>query len=318
MIVLSRKGLDTSIGTATLKVNGKDVRLKIPHSLILSDGTMLSIPIPEIQRVGGENINRNSGVTYGDFLERFRATGHGDYKKVEGYLGAYRDIYCHQDPDIQPFARRKGVQIEAVFGIGGPQMKNPILKEMMARRDTIRELLFLFFGVFRHIDGDERPFHAIWGMFAPRRCLYLKSCGELEETLDACAKRYGVKVATPAQLGIEIASPGDKSRYAYHPHLVEGYAGGGDFLFVGEKEARDYATFLYRPSLRLSIEGEPMTHWRPDALPWCRRRDGELCAGMTPYCRAQKMFVDAGGQWQETAVTADDRERVWKAKMKKG
>ena len=39
---------------------------------------------------------------------------------------------------------------------------------------------------------------------------------------------------------------------------------------------------------------------------------------MTPYCRAQKMFVDAGGQWQETAVTADDRERVWKAKMKKG
>ena len=143
-LILSRKGFDggeTAGGTA---------------SPVFPDGSMLSLPIPAYQ----------SPTLYGDL--RFNGLNVGDvvHDLTDGRYG--RDSYAHLGPDINwGLIRKRGVGWRGLTGQANPSASGHLLNEGVGIGD-----LFLFFGLFRHVeqvDGawdyarGSTPFHALWG-----------------------------------------------------------------------------------------------------------------------------------------------------------
>lgn len=333
MIVLSRKGVDSSSGEKGFSLrDGREVSPNIPDSLILSDGRMLSIPIPEVVSSGGEKrLNTDSGITYGDFLSTLKGGIHeDDYSYLEGYLKNVKEAYLHNDPDIQRLASVSSRE-KATFGIGHNPMVSAVLKGLLARGEKVEDLLFLFFGRFKHIeppesgDGDpvkEIPFHAIWGFMKPESCLFIGSAEELEKILKETSRNVGVPYSDSlaSELGISL---GEKSLFPRHPHCQESYQSDGKFIFYTGDQKR-YGVFRYNQELlRLTVPGEEsLSKWRPDVLPWFR----SISANMAPfYVKAVVDHIDThSGQWQEAVALSQrlgknccDEEKTWRKEIER-
>jgi hypothetical protein len=133
-LILSRKGFDSAAGGCP--------------SPIFSDGSMLSLPIPD----------KHAQVAYQEIRWQ-RDVG----ELVEGLTGGKRPRthFAHLDPDLRPDAltREPGWR--------------PMLGQHASSQSHLRNQgvgpgdLFLFWGLFRHVDETLRwrrkPMHVIWG-----------------------------------------------------------------------------------------------------------------------------------------------------------
>lgn len=142
-IVLSRKGFDSAAGGGP--------------SPVLKDGTMLSLPIPEIP--GMENAPRK--------LKNWHKYDELNLPKKIKDCCREQSEYCHLDPDIRPTLSRKKRIFQPAFGqcgAAGGHLHNQIDIGKINRGDD--GILFLFFGLFRCWKNENftgKPFHAIWG-----------------------------------------------------------------------------------------------------------------------------------------------------------
>jgi hypothetical protein len=134
-IVLSRKGFDTVSGGCP--------------SPIFPDGSMLALPIPD----------RTSPVRYRELVWKGRNVGELVEHLTRG--GQQASDGAHLDPDLRRDARSR------------PPGWRPVLGQVAAAQGHLRNRgvgpgdLFLFWGLFREVDGDlswvGRPVHVIWG-----------------------------------------------------------------------------------------------------------------------------------------------------------
>src|SRR5260370_22879778 len=122
-IVLSRKGFDSESG-------------KVP-SPILPDGTLVTLPIPDL--------SRTSGITYDDI----GAADHGSIERIVEDLtnqNISRQHFAHLDPDLRrsSYPRRPGWR--PLFGQAGGDQTH-LNKNQVGVGD-----LFLFFGWFKEVE----------------------------------------------------------------------------------------------------------------------------------------------------------------------
>ena len=144
-IVLSRKGFDSATGGGP--------------SPVLEDGTMLSLPIPEVPE---------KGYTHSDLKNWHR---YDQLNLTEQVKNLCKSKYCHLDPDIRPDLWCHCEKWQPTFGqcnaAAGHLIKHLELQDETDKKIKITEsVLFLFFGLFRKHNGTQfygEPFHAIWG-----------------------------------------------------------------------------------------------------------------------------------------------------------
>ncbi len=233
--VLSRKGFDSSYG-------------KHP-SLILPDGTMLSIPIPE-QNSAGERF---------DTGRRF-----SELNLPPLPYPVDMDSCCHLDPDIRESIWKKL-----------PENWVPSFGQCNAAQSHLRNHdigagdVFLFFGLFQKVDDGGRLvgrcFHAIWGYMQVESVLHLDD----PEDARTASERLPWHPHTTGT--VRSLEPYEKHNTLYVGSRRGklridgrecGYPSYGAFRFTGDSEK----------FLRLTIrESQQTTRWDYEALPWVDR-----------------------------------------------
>ena len=247
--VLSRKGFDSQFGGHP--------------SPILPDGTMLSLPIPELD---ADHLSCDSGCRYCELkLKNFPVNG----------------CFCHLDPDIRPELYRSK-----------PKNWRPALGQCGAAASHLQSLkigrgdIFLFFGLFQHWRQNQgfigHPFHAIWGY------MQIADIIDLHRTPDAIS-RYAWHPHTKRCLM--------DGKTEHMPNLL---FIGSEHLSLSPDHP-GYGTFRFHESLQLTIPGETrLTHWRYEALPWVDRKkpfmtyhNGDNCLPgyFQAACRGQEFVI---------------------------
>ena len=133
-IVLSRKGFDSAAGGGP--------------SLVLENGTMLSLPIPEFADKGHvpKNLDTAGWHKYDDLnLVPEIIT----YCKETG-----KSEFCHLDPDIRPDLWCHCEKWQPTFGqcnAAAGHLKNQLDLNNIEQEN----ILFLFFGLFRHWTNNK-------------------------------------------------------------------------------------------------------------------------------------------------------------------
>lgn len=136
-IVFSRKGFDSASGGCP--------------SPILPDGSLLSLPIPDV--------TQTSPTRYRDLVRH----GHNVGDLVERLAGSRvrADSLAHLDPDLVESMRPRQQGWRPAFGQCAAAQGH-LRKQAVGVGDV-----FLFWGLFRRVDGDLRwagpRLHAIWG-----------------------------------------------------------------------------------------------------------------------------------------------------------
>ena len=148
--ILSRKGYDSQYGGEP--------------SPVLADGTMLSLPIPEMDHLGRKK--------WSTCTSQLRLGVHCNSR------------FVHLDPDIRPeLYENRPENWTPLFGQSGIAARH-LMRSAVAPGDV-----FLFFGLFRFWDekncryGKENAFHAIWGYMKIRRILDLGKAGDRREAI---------------------------------------------------------------------------------------------------------------------------------------
>jgi len=218
ILSLSKKGFDT--------VNGGG------PSPILSDGRMLTMPIPE-PRIGVHAAEYGNiqfeNYTYQQIL---RNLGHV-------YVPLGNDA-AHLDPDLIAGTLSRAPGWRGLFGQVDQAQGH------LANQGVGTGSLFLFWGWFENVDGNglipnSRAFSAIFG--------YL----EVDFVINV-----GIDPIPPYAGG--------------HPHFANGYPFQNNCVYVARQnlswnpQKSGWGVFNYHPRLRLSIEGENRSNWK---LPGC-------------------------------------------------
>ncbi len=245
--ILSRKGFDSTYGGMP--------------SPVFPDGTMLSLPIPEITAKGSQEQGDGSTNT-GTAFEHLNLP-----KDQKELLKNNRHKYCHLDPDI-----RKGLHQslsdswKPLFGqCRGPQTH-------LASNGVKPGDIFLFFGTFRQVILKDKswqftgaPFHAIWGY---------------------------MEIA-------EILSGTDIERYPWHPHSHKPYTecenntlyiGREKLSLIGMTDYPGYGVFKLNPALILTLPNKKkrLSCWDYTKLPWLDLKKQEAnMTGHTPKPNAK-------------------------------
>jgi len=134
-LILSRKGFDSKSGGCP--------------SPIFSDGSLLSLPIPD----------KRSPVRYRDL--NWRGMNLGDLVSTLSRGRQRPDYRAHLDPDLDPELLPRPPGWRPLFGQDGPSQGH-LRNQGVGAGD-----LFVFWGLFRAVDQDLRwvgpPVHHIWG-----------------------------------------------------------------------------------------------------------------------------------------------------------
>lgn len=252
-IILSRKGFDKSTG--------------VLPSPILSDGRMISLPIPQYP-----NGVRKPGKPKTTVTTRYRDLL-GDGAAFSAYLEQQTsrrrnpitgDTIVHLDPDLRPELRSDNTAVTSLLFGQDAGAQGHLRNQCVEEGD-----LFLFYGYFKlcpadafpdlrgkpyigsHIPDQEQ--HVIWGW------LQVKT-----------------KCMVPAEDG---SIPSEVAWATHHPHVQQPVATnnciyiGTDSLSFRPKIAGAGVFSLYNPSLLLSDLNAPRCHdWREDELPFLRKR----------------------------------------------
>ena len=243
-IIFSRKGFDSSNGGSP--------------SPILEDGTIVSLPIPELNCDGKYSIRykdlKPHGVDLGKLIDDLAVKGKVSSKD-----------YAHFDPDICENAyspRKKGWR-----GLFGQCLaaQGHLFNEGVGKGD-----LFLFYGLYRKVkktngkyvyDKSARPIHLIWGWM---------QIGDIIKVADE---------QTSKQLKYPWAS--------YHPHYHFQKQHINNTLYVasetlniealGGNKIKGYGVFEhYREELQLTDPDKDKTsYWRLPA--WMYQENKESC-----------------------------------------
>ncbi len=247
--ILSRKGFDSQFGGHP--------------SPVLSDGTMLSLPIPELD---ADHLSCDSGRRYCELkLKNFPVNG----------------CFCHLDPDIRP---------ELYLAL--PQNWLPAFGQcgaaaghLLGQGITVGDV-FLFFGLFRHWRPDRgfigRPFHAIWGY------MQIADIIDLHQTPDAVSRYAWHPHTRPGMMD-------GKAKHA--PNLL--FLGSQKLNFSPNYPG--YGAFRFRESLQLTIPGETrLTRWRYEAVPWVEKDEPFMTYHSRSSC--QVGYFQAAGRGQEFVI----------------
>lgn len=277
-LILSRKGLDSAWGG-------------VP-SPILSDGRLVSVPIPEpegpIDPGGGRgcgyrDILVDESTTFADLLDRLgvRAlrypTRGGVARLPPAAAGA------HLDPDVRRGARPRPPGWRPLFGQTGAAQGH------LARRGVGAGDLFLFFGWFRHVvaDGGSLSFtgpdlHVLWGWLEVAEVVAVDDDTDL-----------------PWADGHPHLAGRDRPRYAR-----------GNTLYLARRRLRRHPTLpgagtfpTYRDALRLTAVSErerAQARGRSDiaAVGATRRSRWSLPAALHPSRTAAPMSGNPPGRWR--------------------
>lgn len=168
-IILSRKGFDSSNGGCA--------------SPIMTDGTLLSMPIPDSEGVSFSDIAWYDN-TYADIL--------GQINKKKSYG------MCHLDPDIR---NNRVARVEGwapAFGQAGAA------QGLLANAGVERGDIFLFFGWFRQIEETVNGYR-----FASKKNLDFYYGNDLQVI-------YGYM-----QVGDILTDQNEIRKYYWHPHASE-------------------------------------------------------------------------------------------------
>ena len=251
--ILSRKGFDSRCGGHP--------------SPVLPDGTLLSLPIPE---VNAQMLAQESGCHYCQLnLSNFPVNG----------------CTCHLDPDIRPQLHKSlPPNWSAAFGQSGSSAKHLLNKDVKVGD------LFLFFGLFQHWSSQrgfyDKPFHAVWGY------MQIAEITDLQKDHESC-RFFSWHPHTKPTLN-------DKSSQ-HVPNLL--FKAEKHLSFAPELPG--YGVFKYAPELQLTKQGErQVTHWDYKHLPWVDRHkthDPHMSYHMEnnlhpdyfqAVCRGQEFVID--------------------------
>ena len=254
--ILSRKGFDSQFGGHP--------------SPILPDGTMLSLPIPELD---ANHLSCDSGCRYCDLnLKNFPVNG----------------CFCHLDPDIRP---------ELYHAL--PEHWRPILGQCGAAASHLQGQkikegdIFLFFGLFQYWHPDNGftglPFHAIWGY------MQIAEIIDLHETPNALSRYTWHPHTKPCLMD---------GKTEHLPNLL--FIGSERLSFAPEHPG--YGAFCFQEALQLTIPGESrLTHWRYEALPWVDRNKPFMTYHTEPNCHTNHFQAACRGQ---EFVIAEEKSAV--------
>ena len=215
--ILSRKGFDSQYGGHP--------------SPVLPDGTMLSLPIPEVD---SQMLACDSGCRYCQL-------------NLSGF--PVNECYCHLDPDIRPeLYKNLPSNWCAALGQCGAAAKH------LQNKDIETNDIFLFFGLFQHWSQQEgfsgKPFQAVWGYMQIDKVIDLKTYSE-------AIKNYSWHPHTKRCLNDDKA--------VHNPNLL--YTAAKHLSF--NTEYPGYGVFKYSSKLQLTCPGESLiTHWDYKNLPW--------------------------------------------------
>lgn len=215
--ILSRKGFDSQFGGHP--------------SPVLPDGTMLSLPIPEVD---SQMLAQDTGCRYCELnLSGFPING----------------CFCHLDPDIRPELHKKLPDNWcAALGQCGAAAKH-LLNEKVDTGD-----IFLFFGLFQHWNREDgftgKPFHAIWGYMQIDKVINLKDD-------PGAVRTYSWHPHTKPCLNDNKVEHASNLLFTATEYLsiMPDIAGYGVFKFASE--------------LQLTLpDNDLVTHWNYASLPW--------------------------------------------------
>ena len=261
--VLSRKGFDSKYGGHP--------------SPVLPDGTMLSLPIPELD---ADRLTRDSGCRYCELeLKNFPVSG----------------CFCHLDPDIRPELHRSlPKNWRPAFGQCGTAASH-LLSQEIGPGD-----IFLFFGLFRRWHPDKgftgKPFHAVWGY------MQVADVTDLCRTPDALSRYYWHPHTRPCLTD---------GKREHLPNLL--FLGRKHLSFAPERPG--CGSFCFHESLQLTIPGETrLTRWSYDALPWADRTAPCMTYHDGASCRPD--YFQAASRGQEFVISEEKTACVTRYFMK--
>ena len=217
-LVFSRKGFDSAAGGGP--------------SPIMSDGRMLTLPIPEPISDGGALYSELHDVDGTDYLTLLRRFGYTKY----GHESA-----AHLDPDLVPTTRSRQARWRGMLGqANGPA--SHLVKQRVGSGD-----LFLFWGLFANADGSQplkklRHQHALFGYLEVAQVV---NAGAGEVVPDACYHPH----FQPEYRGIQNKVYVATERFSHDPSRP------------------GWGVFRWSPTLRLTpLTSRGITEWR---LPSC-------------------------------------------------
>lgn len=264
--ILSRKGFDSQFGGHP--------------SPVFEDGTMLSLPVPEID---GKGEAHDTGCKFCELnFPKFKVNA----------------CFCHLDPDIRPeLYKKQPMNWVPALGQGGAAASHLMSNHIGA------EDVFLFFGLFRKWGRQSgyvgTPFHAIWGYMQIAEVINLSEHPEEKANYPwhPHTKDY-------------LLGDGKIDRRPGHvPNLL--YIGRKTLTF--KNEIPGYGSFRFtevsKPGLLLSIPDQKyLTHWRYEALPWTKggyanmtyHRDSNCCESYFQAASRGQEFVISENQSEST------------------
>lgn len=259
-IILSRKGFDSSYGGVA--------------SPIFTDGTMLSMPIPE---------DGDSGLLYSEI--EWNAHTYDSIWKSLGGKKYIPNSYCHLDPDIRAEVRKNKIEKwQAAFGQCSSALGH-LDNEGVKEGD-----IFLFFGRFRMADEKEMKyidgavdFQAIYG--------YLQ-IGNIVRGDDIKkymwhphSKEYGLKNA------LYLAT---------------------EKLIIDDRETDlpGFGLFKFSDELRLTIENDwHISYWKK--LPWMDNDDITMSYHRKRRYNDEKGYFESVKRGQEFVIDENDNVTEW-------
>ncbi len=276
-VILSRKGFDSSTGDIA--------------SPILSDGTLLSLPIP------GESNTKYSeicykGKKYSDiihelYLSKIFDNNLGLLKKIGNdiqNLYCYDEITCHLDPDI-----RKELRCNPVKGWKPAFGQTDNAQGQLRNAGVEPGDIFMFFGWFRSVDEN---YHYI--KFSKK-----KNDNNFYRYADLQVI-YGYM-----QIGEIITDPEEIKKYYWHPHSEGGY-GKNNTLYIpskrliinGEDCGPGYGTLDFDKKRVLTKEGKSRANWdiKDFLLP------DKVYGNKKNSSKNKDETIYYAGQWQELII----------------
>ena len=216
-IILSRKGFDSRNGGCA--------------SPIMPDGTLLSMPIPETDGIGFDELAYD-GMSYSDILK--------DLNPKESYN------QCHLDPDIRENARINSIpNWKPAFG------QTDAAQGVLANAGVGPGDIFLFFGWFKCVKD-------IGGRYR----FTTKGNGDFYHSSDLNVI-YGYM-----QVGDIITDQRLINEYYWHPHAFRTYNNSNNTLYVPTErlslipDKKGYGVLDYREDRVLTMEGMTRGIWK--------------------------------------------------------
>lgn len=279
-IILSRKGVDTSIGKIA--------------SPIFDDGRMISLPIPvSTKEVNSYKNQKNTELIY-EYYKFKKAFTLLELENILDNLGEY----CHYDPDLRERTISDGWK--ASLGQCGPnatKLKNEYNKEEY-------RFIFLFFGRFRFVKEENGKY----------RYVVKKDISNFEEKYK-CKDIHAIW----GYLVVDDLVNNDriKSEFSWHPHAADYYtkqdnvSNNPNIIFSGKGGVFHFNKARILTKLERNIETKDisMAIWdknkfmlssNGDTLPKC------LNERINSATEANELFFR--GQWQELVMDFNEEE----------